>query len=102
MKLKYDLKRSGLYIYFDGELDDCCGDAVRTELDKIIDGHEYVSSVVFNMKNLSFMDSTGIGVLIGRYKRLKKRGISLFIQSPSFSADKVFQTGGIYTLIPKI
>lgn len=102
MKIKYDLKKSGLYIYLDGELDDCCGERVRSELDDLLDKHSTVQSVVFNMRDLSFMDSTGIGILIGRYKRLKKRGTSVFIQSPSFAADKVFQTGGIYTLIPKI
>ncbi len=102
MKLKYNLKRAGLYVYFDGELDDCCGDCVRAELDEVLDRYSDVRTVVFNMRDLSFMDSTGIGVLIGRYKRLRKRGITVFIENPSFAADKVFQTGGIYTLIPKI
>lgn len=102
MKLKYDLRRSGLYVYFDGELDDCCGNRVKKELDELIDQYPEVKSVVFNMRNLSFMDSTGIGVLMGRYKRLKKKGVSLYIETPSFVADKVFQTSGIYGLIPKI
>lgn len=102
MKLKYDLRRAGLYVYFDGELDDCSGGRVKRELDDLLDEYPSVKSVVFNMKNLSFMDSTGIGILIGRYKRLKKKGISLYIENPSFVADKVFQVGGIYGLIPKI
>ena len=102
MKVRYDLRKSGLYIFLEGELDDCCGERVRSEIDDLSDKYATVRSVVFDMKNLSFMDSTGIGILLGRYKRLKKRGVSVFIQSPSFAVDKVFQTSGIYMLIPKI
>ena len=56
MKIKYDLKKSGLYIYLDGELDDCCGERVRSELDDLLDKHSTVKSVVFNMRDLSLME----------------------------------------------
>jgi len=102
MKLSYNLTKSGLYVYFDGELDDYCGEAVKKQLDEIIERFSKVKTIIFNMRDLSFMDSTGIGILIGRYKKLKKRGVSVYIESPSFAADKVFQTGGIYTLIPRL
>lgn len=103
MEIKYSILPSGLYIYLCGELDDCNSLKVREKIDGLID--EYAlrgRSVIFNMRNLSFMDSTGIGMIIGRYKKLKKMNVSVFIQSPSFSADKIFQTSGIYSLIPKI
>jgi len=54
------------------------------------------------MHGLTFMDSTGIGVLIGRYKKLKNMKIPTYIENPSFSVDKVFSVSGIYNLIPKL
>ena len=36
------------------------------------------------------MDSTGIGVIIGRYKKLKKRNESIFISNPSNAIEKIF------------
>ena len=48
------------------------------------------------------MDSTGIGFLIGRYKKASRLGISVFLQNPDFAADKILNISGIYSLIPKI
>ena len=47
------------------------------------------------------MDSTGIGFLIGRYKKAARAGIPLFVEAPNFAADKILNMSGIYTLIPK-
>ena len=48
------------------------------------------------------MDSTGIGVLLGRYKMLKKIGVPIYIQNPSVSINKILQISGIYEIMPKI
>lgn len=102
MKINHRLTRSGLYIYFEGELDERCGKDARIKIDELIEDNLNVPAVIFNMRNLTFMDSTGIGVLIGRYKKLSKIKIPVYIENPSFSADKVFSVSGIYNLIPKI
>lgn len=102
MKIKYNKNQSGLYIYLDGELDEYSGRDVKEKMDELIDKNSNVPSVIFNMRNLTFMDSTGIGVLIGRYKKLKKLKIPAYIENPSFNADKVFNVSGIYNLIPKL
>ncbi len=102
MNIKYKVSRGGLYIYFEGELDEHYSKFAREQIDELIENNTNVRSVVFNMRGLSFMDSTGIGMLIGRYKKLKSLKIPLYIENPSFSADKVFSAGGIYTLIPKL
>ena len=48
------------------------------------------------------MDSTGIGVLIGRYKLVKDKGVPIFISSPNKQVDKIFSMTGIYNIMPKI
>lgn len=45
--------------------------------------------------------STGVGVLIGRYKRLKPRGVLMFIQSPRPTVDRVLALSGIYNIMIK-
>ena len=54
------------------------------------------------MSGLTFMDSTGIGVLIGRYKRLKARNIVLCVRNPSSAADRIFKMAGLYEIMPKV
>lgn len=48
------------------------------------------------------MDSTGIGVLIGRYKKMKLKNIPIFIANPSNHAEKIFKMTGLYDIMPKI
>ena len=50
----------------------------------------------------TFAGTTGIGFLIGRYKKLKRYQTPLFVRGASAAADKVLSVSGIYTLIPKI
>lgn len=102
MNITHSLLPSGLYIYLEGELDQHQAVFVKERLDDLIVNNKNARSVVFNMSNLTFMDSTGIGILIGRYKKLRSLKIPTYIESPSFSADKIFTISGIYNLIPKI
>ena len=102
MEIKYNVTKLGVYIYLFGELDESSSKRARQQIDDIIDNNTNARTVVFNMRELSFMDSTGIGMLIGRYKKIKQLKMSAFIENPSFCVDKVFSTSGIYSLIPKL
>ena len=95
-------KRLGttLYIGLSGELDECAAADVRTKLDIILEAD--CSRVIFDLADLRFMDSTGIGVLIGRYKKLKARGIPVLLSAPTRSVDRVLSLTGIYDIMPKI
>ena len=102
MKVKYEIMNNTLYFYLIGELDECAATKTRSSIDKIIDEYKRVDAVVFNLQSLSFMDSTGIGMLIGRYKKIKGKGMGLFIEKPSLNADKVLEISGLYKIMPKI
>lgn len=95
------LNKNNLYIYLDGELDQSVAGELRTQLDKYLDDVN-AKNVILNLKNLSFMDSTGIGLILGRYKKLKNKNIPLFINEPSMLIDKVLKISGIYSIIPLI
>ena len=102
MLVKYNVKNQVLYIYLLGELDECSSQSSKEAIDKIIDEAKNIRNVVFDFSNLSFMDSTGIGVLLGRYKKIKARGLGIFIKSPTISVEKVLEISGLYKVMPKI
>lgn len=86
---------------FDGELDEHTATDVRDTLDNRIARGGF-QNFVFDFSRLKFMDSTGIGVLLGRYKTLKRRGAGIYISSPNPHVDKILSLAGIYSIIQKI
>ena len=62
-----------MFIRLIGEMDQENIGNLRDKLISIIK-EKNVRDVVFNLKELTFMDSTGIGIIIGRYNQLKFKG----------------------------
>lgn len=101
MDIKSKVLDDVLYIMMIGELDEYSANFTRDYLDNCFIENRF-STVIFEMSRLDFMDSTGIGVLIGRYKKLKNRNKSMFISNPSVTIEKIFKMSGIYQIMPKI
>ena len=102
MKVKYKVEQETLFFYLEGELDECSATKIRPQMDKIIEENYIVKKAVFNLSMLRFMDSTGIGLLIGRYKKLNSANIKSFIENPLPTVQKVIEISGLYGIMPKI
>ncbi len=102
MEIKYKKSTSILTVYVYGELDECSASTAKEILDKVIFDNINVKKVVFDLSGLSFMDSTGVGVLIGRYKKMKDYSVPIYISNPSTHAEKIFKMTGLYDIMPKI
>jgi len=84
-----------------GELDHHSADQAKDELDSLIRRFNDIN-LVLDLKNLSFMDSSGLGVILGRYKKLKAKGGKMYIRNANSQIEKVFTVSGIYQIIKKI
>ncbi|MDE6104594.1 MAG: STAS domain-containing protein [Clostridia bacterium] len=101
MKVTSDLRGGILYITLCGEMDECSAPNARETCDRLIEENSTVKKIVINLSEVAFMDSTGIGFLIGRYKKASRLSIPLYIENPDFAADKILNLSGVYSLIPK-
>lgn len=101
MEIKYKKKNTSLIIYVYGELDECSASNAKNILDKVLLDNLNVKDVVFDLSGLSFMDSTGIGLLIGRYKKLKQFNVNSYITGASVNTEKVIELAGLYNIMPK-
>ena len=101
MHIKSKVCNGTLYVLLSGELDEYSASYTRIELDDIFAAGDF-GQIIIDLSELEFMDSTGIGVLIGRYKKMKTRNIPIFICNPSKHAEKIFKMTGLYDLMPKI
>lgn len=84
-----------------GELDERSATETRVYLDRLIE-EEGFRELILDFSQVEFMDSTGIGVLLGRYKRLQKRGIPLAVAHLNRQIDKVFRISGLYQIIKAV
>lgn len=101
MEIISNKKNGRLTVELNGELDENSAPYTRTTLDSLISKGSF-SCMVLDLSRLSFMDSTGVGVLFGRYKALKTMGKLLAVKSPTRAVDKVLKLSGIYDIIPKL
>ena len=96
--LEHARQKDTLLVRIRGELDHYSAEQVRTELDELI-ADERIQHLVIDMKGLTFMDSSGIGVLIGRYRTLARRRGTLSVQNMSPLIERIFQLSGLHQII---
>lgn len=90
-----------LVVFLSGELDEYSASYVRDAMDSLMTAAT-PKQIIVDLEQLDFMDSTGIGVMIGRYKKMKSRGVPLFVRNPSKQIDKIFEMTALYDVMPKI
>lgn len=101
MEIKHRIYNSILYLVICGELDESSSHFVKNTIDTLFEQNKF-KEVIIDLSELDFMDSTGVGVLIGRYKKMKERNIPIYICNPSKHAEKIFKMTGLYGIMPKI
>ena len=101
MEIKYNKTQNTLKVFFEGELDECCASNVRDALDNLLFSNLGCKQFMFDFSNVTFMDSTGVGLLIGRYKKIKQFNLPIYISGASVAAEKVLTLAGLYSIMPK-
>lgn len=89
-----------LWVALEGELDHHSAEQVRTELDQSL-RQEDIRILSLDMRGVSFMDSSGLGVILGRYRIMTARGGKLYITGVSRYVERILRMAGIYALIEK-
>lgn len=101
MQVSYKNANGALRLLLTGDIDDAAMVKTRGYIDGILDSERYFE-VIFDFNGVPFMDSTGIGMLLGRYKKLQRNNVPMFITGACGQVDKVFFTSGIYEIIKKL
>lgn len=91
-------KKNVVMVKLVGELDHHTSEDVRKKLDEIL-LKENSKHMIVNLDSLSFMDSSGIGVLLGRYKLLKSKGGKLILCQISKPVHKLLELSGLFKII---
>lgn len=99
--LDYERRRQTLIVRLQDELDHRAAEKLRGEIDALL-MDAGIRQLVLDLKKLKFMDSSGIGFIIGRYKLMAGRGGSVAVKNTDRRMDRIFQMAGLYELVEKM
>ena len=99
MKITYIKQDKRLIFEIEEDIDECCVQKIRRRIDNEIQRY-MPKEVIFDFSNVSFMDSAGIGLIIGRYKLINMIGGELKIANVNTQIQKIFEMSGLLRLIP--
>lgn len=87
-----------LYVKVPAEVDHCFTDEVRELIDRILQTEE-IRVLEFDFSETEFMDSSGIGLLMGRYKLMRALGGRVQITHAGERIRKILTLCGIHKII---
>lgn len=98
MYINIEVARDTLLVRPAGELDLGSADSFRTALDKALDDHK-IRHMIVNLGGISYIDSSGLGVLLGRYKRLASSGGKVSLVCPKPQIKKILELSGLLRIM---
>lgn len=101
MQIAFEMTDDILIADLDGELDHHSSAVIREEIDKTVDAF-HSRHLVFNFGKVTFMDSSGIGVIMGRYNKISQLGGRLVVTGCNEYIDRILDMAGIYTITEKM
>lgn len=100
MRVSFETIDNILIAELDGELDHHTAKEIREEIDKTIDAF-FIKHLIFDFGNVTFMDSSGVGVIIGRYNKIHDMNGRVGVVNCNKYVDKIFAVSGLYSIIEK-
>lgn len=98
MKVQYEKIDNSFLIKFFGEIDHHYTEEIREKIDREFKKSS-AKNILFDFSEVGFMDSSGIGMIIGRYKLAKERGGETICFGLKENTKKIFQMSGLLKLI---
>ena len=99
MDIKCTERNGNLVVKIAGEIDHHSAEKIRQEAER-----EFyrvgAKNMVFDFAHVGFMDSSGIGMIIGRYKEVKKVGGKVFAINIGPEISRIFDMSGLRKIVP--
>lgn len=100
MEVVFKVRGDILIACIKGELDHHNAAPLRKGIDRSMKVFE-CRDLILDLGGVDFMDSSGIGIALGRYKKLSKSGGRICIAGCSTYIEKVLDMAGVFSIIPK-
>ena len=101
MESFYKKEDKQLIFKMEEDIDECEVQKIRRKLDNEIERY-MPKEIIFDFNNVSFMDSAGIGLIIGRYKLANMLGGKVQVTNMKQPVRKIFEMSGMQKIIPEM
>ncbi len=98
LAINLEVKKDVLCIRLSGELDHHTAEDLRSRASSLIEEHN-IKHILLNLEELSFMDSSGLGVILGRYKQIKQKHGEMIVCAISPAVKRLFDMSGLFKII---
>ena len=98
MSVEFKVINSSLIVNINSEIDHHFVDETKKLIDKKA-SESGVKNIVFNFENVDFMDSAGIGMIIGQYKFTTQKGGITSVACLSENLKRIMMISGLYRII---
>ncbi len=96
--VRIESKNENLYAYLSGEIDHASSQSMREEIDFEVEKY-HPQKLYLDFKGVTFMDSSGIGLVMGRYKQMEPIGGEVHVVNTSSHIKKVMSLSGLDRLV---
>ena len=96
----YELHRNCLLIYVTDDLDHHTVTKLREYSDRLIEAGN-IKHIIFDFTDVGFMDSSGIGLIMGRYKKVMFLGGRAAVSNVGEVVNRIFSLSGLYQIIER-
>lgn len=96
--MKYLIQENCLTIYLPKEVDHHNAEDIRNNADVLIDRHQ-IKCVIFDFTDTGFMDSSGIGMIMGRYKLIQLLGGEVWAVHTNERMKKILNMSGVTRIV---
>lgn len=98
MNISTQVKQGILVVRVEGELDMHVADEFRQKIDEALATGD-VRHVILSLKGVTFVDSSGLGAILGRYKKISANGGLLLAANIRPQVARVFELSGLLKII---
>lgn len=98
MRIHMESINRNLIVKISGDIDHHCSEAVRIDIDMEFTQTRSVN-LIFDFSEVSFMDSSGVGMIIGRYKHVVKLGGKVMVANMRPETRRIFDMCGLRKII---
>ncbi|MCC2686722.1 MAG: anti-sigma factor antagonist [Paenibacillaceae bacterium] len=98
LQMEFEHRSKALIVRLKGELDHHTASTVKDRMEEAIK-RSNCRNVVLSMKDLVFMDSSGLGVILGRYKLIADLGGKMVVCDVNPAVYRLFQLSGMFKIV---